>query len=72
MNQELLSIIQIVSSLLLVGLILLQAKGTGLGAAFGGETMFYRTKRGAEKLIFAATVTLSVIFLLTSLLRVLL
>lgn len=58
-----LSIIQIVVSVLLVGAILLQQRGVGLGAAFGGEGNMYRTKRGIEKSLFYATIVLAVLFL---------
>lgn len=47
--------------------ILLQQKGSGLGAGFGGEGTIYRTKRGAEKVIFRLTIILAVLFLATSL-----
>lgn len=56
-------IAQIVVAVLMSAGILLQSRGTGLGAAFGGEGNVYRTKRGAEKLIFRATVVLAVAFL---------
>lgn len=46
--------------------ILMQQKGSGLGAGFGGETTVYRTKRGAEKFIFKLTIILAVLFLATS------
>ncbi|MDD5110345.1 MAG: preprotein translocase subunit SecG [Patescibacteria group bacterium] len=55
--------IQLVSAVLLIAAILLQNRGTGLGAAFGGEGNIYRTKRGLEKTLFKATVVLAVIFL---------
>ncbi|OGY24007.1 MAG: preprotein translocase subunit SecG [Candidatus Woykebacteria bacterium RBG_13_40_7b] len=58
---------QIIFSILLITLILLQAKGTGLGTVFGGEGTFYRTKRGAEKLFYYATITVALIFFLLSL-----
>lgn len=57
-----LAIVQIIISALLVGAILLQQRGTGLSATFGGEGNIYRTKRGLEKALFAATVVLVVIF----------
>ena len=57
-----LPIIQIVISALLVAAILLQQRGTGLSATFGGEGNIYRTKRGLEKVIFTATIVLAVIF----------
>ena len=54
---------QILVPLLLTGVILMQSKGTGLGSAWGGAGEFYRTKRGAERVIFTATIVLSVLFL---------
>lgn len=52
----------IISAILLVLVILLQNQGSGLGTAFGGESGFYRTKRGAEKTLFIITIVLAVIF----------
>ena len=61
-----LAITQIVISILLVVAILLQQRGTGLSATFGGEGNVYRTKRGLEKVIFAATIILAVLFFATA------
>ena len=52
----------------LIGLILLQNSKGGLGAAFGGEQTF-RTKRGAEKIVFNATILLAFLFLVTSIIN---
>ena len=52
--------IQIIVGLILSGLILLQAKGTGLGRAFGSTS--YHSKRGVETLVFRTTIILAVIF----------
>lgn len=54
---------QIGVSVLLIILILLQARGVGLGSTFGGEGNFYFTKRGAEKTIFILTIILATAFL---------
>ncbi len=56
------SIIQAVLAVLLVVCILLQARGAGLGAAFGGEGNVYRTKRGVEKRLFQITIVLAILF----------
>jgi preprotein translocase subunit SecG len=56
------NIIQIVVSGLLVTTVLLQQRGTGLSATFGGEGNIYRTKRGVEKVLFIATIVLSILF----------
>ena len=64
-------IIQIVLAVLMVIAILLQQRGTGLSSAFGGECNVYRTKRGAEKIIFIATIILAIAFLATAFLNIL-
>lgn len=65
----LLNLIQIISAIILIAAILLQNKGTGLGAAFGGGGNVYRTKRGAEKILFWGTVATAVVFFGVSLAR---
>lgn len=65
-------ILEIILGLLLIGLIILQSKGTGLGSTFGGDMGFYGTKRGAEKMLFILTIIIASLFLLTSLAGVLL
>lgn len=64
--------LQVVIAVFLTAAILLQAKGTGLGSAFGGAGEMYRTKRGFEKLLFTATIVLASLFVLTSLINVIL
>ena len=61
-----LTILHLLSSLGLIGLITIQSKGSGLGSAFGGSTP-YHSKKGVEKIIFYSTITLATLFLLTSL-----
>ena len=68
MIQNILVIVQIIVAILLIIAILLQNRGTGMGAVFGGEGGVYRTKRGAEKFLFWATVVLGFLFLALSLL----
>jgi preprotein translocase subunit SecG len=57
-------------ALLLVIGILLQQRGAGLGATFGGSGMGYSTKRGAEKVIFQATIVIAVLFITACVLAV--
>ncbi len=59
---KILNIIQFIVSLLLIISILLQSKGSGLGAVFGGGENIYQVKRGAEKFLFILTIILSVLF----------
>lgn len=65
-----LQIIQIILSITIITLVLLQAKGAGLGSIFGGDGGVYRTRRGIEKTMYQATIGLSVVFFLVSLLSV--
>ena len=61
-----LPIIQIIISVLLVGAILLQQRGSGLGGIFGGGGESYHTKRGFEKILFTSTIILATLFLLST------
>jgi protein translocase SecG subunit len=60
---KILSITEAVISILLVVSILLQNRGSGLSAAFGGEMGGYYTKRGFEKFLFYVSIGLSVLFI---------
>ncbi len=66
-----LTYVQIVISALLIVAILLQQRDSGLSSTFGGSAMEYSTKRGAEKIIFYATIVLAVLFLAISVIRLL-
>ena len=60
---NIISIAQIIISLIVVVLILLQERSSGMSGIFGGgESEFYQTRRGLERLIFAATIVLVLIF----------
>lgn len=67
-----LNILQIVVSVILIGVILLQVKGSGFGAALGGMSggSVYRTKRGLERTLFQATIILTIVFIFVSFLSV--
>ena len=69
---QFLAIAQIVVSLLLVAAVLLQSQGAGLSSTFGGSDNAYLTRRGAEKVIFTATIVLGIAFLALGLLNVIL
>lgn len=57
-----LDVIQILVCVLLITLVLLQARGSGLGSVFGQDNAVIRTRRGAERLIFQVTIVAAVIF----------
>lgn len=61
-----LNIIQIIISLTLMVIILIQVKGEGGGSMFGGGVGVARTRRGLERTLFNATIVLAAIFLLIS------
>jgi len=63
-------IVQIIISIAIVVLVLLQAKGSGLGGIFGGDGGVYRTRRGVEKSLHQITIGLAVIFFAISILSV--
>ena len=70
-------IIQIIISVALTALILIQTKGSGgMGGLFGGDGGggggVYKTRRGVERTLFQVTVGLSIVFLVFSVLNVLL
>lgn len=64
-------VITVISALLMILTILIQTRGQSLGATFGGETSFYRSRRGAEAVLFNATIVLGVVFVLSVVLSLL-
>jgi preprotein translocase subunit SecG len=62
-----LAIAEILVSIGLIASILLQSRGAGLGAAFGGESSAYRSRRGVEKTLFQFTILLTVLFVVVCL-----
>lgn len=65
---QLLKLGQLVIAILLMVVILLQNRGSGLSGVFGGGGgNVFMTKRGFEKKLFYATIILSVLFFAISL-----
>ncbi len=52
----------LISCVGLIAAILLQSRGAGLGATFGGESSVYRSRRGVEKRLFQFTIIMTVLF----------
>ncbi len=66
--QTILNIVQIIISVMLAVLILMQVRGSGLGRTFGSDSgSIHRTRRGIEKTLYQLTIALAVAFLLISL-----
>jgi protein translocase SecG subunit len=65
--------IQIALSIILVGVILLQETGSGVGGVLGGGDGggLYHTRRGFEKFLFITTIVIAVLFSLSALLAIL-
>jgi preprotein translocase subunit SecG len=65
-------VIQLIVSVLLIGLVLLQVRGSGIGRTFGSDTgSIHRTRRGLEKTIFQFTIVTAVAFVVVSMLSAL-
>ena len=62
-----LNVVEILVAILLIFLVLLQAKGSGLGGIFGQDGSVFRTRRGAEKVIFRLTIVFAFVFCVISL-----
>ncbi len=60
----------IIISIAVIGVVLLQGKGGGLGNAFGSDSL-YGTRRGVEKTLFNITIGLLIAFLVLDLAAVL-
>ncbi len=71
---DIIPIIQIVVSVILIGLILIQERGSGgMGGLFGGgNDQAYQTRRGMEKTIFVLTILLVIAFAALALLNLVL
>jgi preprotein translocase subunit SecG len=66
-----LSLTQIIISIALIVLILLQTKGSGMGSLFGGsDSNVYKSRRGVEKTMFNVTIGLSLAFFIVAILNV--
>lgn len=68
-----LSLVQIVVALVLIVLILLQERSSGLSGVFGGGgSTPYQTRRGMEKIIFWATIVCGILFAVFAILNLVL
>jgi preprotein translocase subunit SecG len=62
-----LHIAQVIVSVLLIIVLLTQAKGSGFSGSFSGDSSsIYRTRRGIEKTLFNFTIGTAVVFVVLS------
>ena len=66
------NIIQIIVSIALIIIIMLQAQSSGLGSVFGGDSSIHTTRRGVEKSMHQATIGLCLVFFAISIISVVL
>lgn len=66
-----LTIIQAVLSIVVIALILLQNKGTGMSDSIAGRVASFTNRRGSEKVIYITTIIFIVLFAITSIARIL-
>jgi len=66
-----LQIVQIIVSIFLMVLILMQSRGSGLTAPTMEQTTLFRTRRGIEKTLFNGTLVLAAVWILVSVATVL-
>ena len=70
--KSLLPYVQIILSVVLVTIILLQRTGAQVGGAFGGSDNFssaFHTRRGMEKGLFTITIIVAILFAVSALLN---
>lgn len=67
-----LQVTTLVSGILVMLLILLQARGASLGAGFGASGELFTSRRGVDKSLHEATVVVTIIFILSILVNLIL
>jgi len=60
----------IILGIALTALIVFQTQNSGAGSVFGSDTTVYRTRRGLEKTLYQATIVLTILFVLLTMITV--
>lgn len=68
--QAYLNVVQIIISVVLILVVLLQAKGSGFSGAFASDSSAYRSRRGVERTLYRFTIGLAVVFVVMSVVSV--
>lgn len=69
---SILQITTLVSGVLVMLLVLLQARGASLGAGFGSSGELFTTRRGIDKSLHEATIVITIVFVLSILVNLIL
>jgi preprotein translocase subunit SecG len=64
------NIAEIIVSIVLVLVLLVQSRGAGFNGTFNSDSSVFRTRRGVEKTLFQLTIVLAVVFAIISVLSV--
>ena len=64
--KDYLAIAQIIIAITLIVLVLMQVRGTGFGAALGGQDYSFRTRRGVARSLHRMTILTIILFLAVS------
>ncbi len=64
--RDFLALAQILVSTILIVLVLLQVRGTGFGAALGGQDATFRARRGLQRSMHRMTIVFVAVFLAIS------
>lgn len=67
-----LTILQIIISVALIGVIMLQSRGDSGTAGLAAQGQSYRSKKGIEKFLFYSTIILAVLFASVSIIAIIL
>ena len=59
---------ELVVSILLITAIMVQNRSSGMSATFGGSGTIHVKKRGAEKVLYNATIVLAILFVASAIL----
>ena len=63
--------VELLVAIILIALLVVQARGGGLGGIFGGwGTPTYRTRRGIERTLFRLTIILAALFVIIAIVTV--
>ncbi len=69
---QLITILEVIVSIVLIILVLLQQRSAGLGGLFGGgrgDGNFYQRRRGLERILFIATIVTGALFIILAILN---